>query len=101
MKYVVGRHARDRFKQRYRIKFPAHYFLSEHLTDSLILNLVENGTRITWWECVPFYKNKVESKYGPTIAILSKKKGIVFLCTPIHHNVTMIRTVVKNFDPRV
>jgi len=30
MKYVISRHARDRFVKRFRLKFHSSYFLSEH-----------------------------------------------------------------------
>lgn len=100
MKYVISRHARDRFVKRFRLKFHSSYFLSEHLTDSLIQSLIENGQPIDWWHRVPFYKNKVESKYGPTSVVKSINKNITFICTPLNEGVTIVRTVVNEFDPR-
>lgn len=100
MKYVISKHARQRFVSRFRNHFHSSYFLSEQLTDSLIQTLIENGQNIDWWHSIPFYKNKVESKYGPTRVVKSINKNITFICTPLHEGVTIVRTVVKEFDPR-
>lgn len=100
MKYVISRHARQRFVSRFRNQFHASYFLSEHLTDSLIGTILDNAHHIDWWHRVPFYKNKVESKYGPTKVLKSINKNITFICTPLNEGVTIVRTVVRVFDPR-
>ena len=100
MKYVISRHARQRFVSRFRARFHHSYFFSEQLTDSLIQTLIENGQHIDWWHRVPFYKNKVESKYGPTRVVKSINKNITFICTPLNESVTIVRTVVREFDPR-
>lgn len=98
MTFVVTKHSRERFTQRYKLLFHKSYFYKESLTNSLILSLIENGTRISWWENVLFYKNKVESVYGPTIAY--QTKACVFICTPLPNGKVIIRTCVKAFDPR-
>lgn len=100
MKYVISKHARQRFVSRFRILFHDSYFFSERLTDSLIETLIVNGQPIDWWLSVPFYKNKVESKYGPTKVFKSVNKNITFICTPLNEGVTIVRTVVNEFNPR-
>lgn len=100
MKYVISRHARQRFVSRFRNHFHSSYFLSEHLTDSLIGTLLDKAHHIDWWYRVPFYKNKVESRYGPTKVLKSINKNITFICTPLNESVTIVRTVVREFDPR-
>ena len=100
MQYVISRHARQRFVNRFRIYFHHSYFMSDQFTESLMESLLNSAERVDWWRQVPFYRNKVESKYGPTTVLRNSNKGITFICTPLNEGVTIVRTVVKDFDPR-
>ena len=97
MQIVVSRHSANRFKERFRLFYSEASMSTEYNIRQLMEKLVMGGTRITWWECCPFYKNKVESAYGPTIAIQFKHG--VFICTPLTRDKIIVRTTVKKFDP--
>ena len=98
-KLCISRHARTRFASRFKLKFHRSYFINESMTDSLIESLIKNSRVDESWERSPFYKNKVESKYGPTKIFVSDTKAITFICTPLNDRVIIVRTVVKSFDP--
>lgn len=100
MKYIVSPHARQRFVNRFKMQFHPSYFISNELTDSLIISLIRRSHQIMWWESVPFYLNKIYTKHGPTKAFKFQDKEITFLCRPIRNDAMLIRTVVKKFDPR-
>lgn len=97
MVIVISRHSAIRFKERFRLFYSEPSMATEFNIKRLMVKLVNEGTRITWWERCPFYKNKVESAYGPTIAIQFKHG--VFICTPIAYDKIIVRTTVKKFDP--
>lgn len=99
-KVIVSRHARERFKERYFNYYPVHYFYSERFTDSLIQELVKNAVEVLDWRLSAFYRNKVESKYGPT-RVFKSQKSMHFLCTPMDNGKLMVRTVVYKFNHRV
>lgn len=95
----VSKHARIRFASRFKMKFHHSYFINESMTDSLIESLIKNSRVDESWERSPFYRNKVESKYGPTKVFVSDAKGITFICAPLSNGDIVVRTVVKSFDP--
>ncbi len=97
MEIVVSRHSAIRFKERFRLFYSEPSMATEYNIKRLMVKLVNEGVRITWWERCPFYKNKVESTYGPTVAIQFKHG--VFICTPLPGNKLIVRTTVKKFDP--
>ena len=97
MQIVVSRHSANRFKERFRLFYSEASMSTEYNIRQLMEKLVMGGTRITWWERCPFYKNKVESTYGPTVAI--EFKHGVFICTPLAQHKMIVRTTVKRFDP--
>lgn len=97
MQVVISRHSANRFKERFRLFYSEASMSTDFNIRKLMEKLVEQGTRITWWENCPFYLNKITSVYGPTIAIQFKHG--VFICTPLNANKIIVRTTVKRFDP--
>ena len=70
---------------------------TEHNIRKVMERVLNEGTRITWWENCPFYKNKITSHHGPTVAIQFKHG--VFVCCPVGSDKLVVRTVVRAFDP--
>ena len=95
----VSKHARVRFVTRFKLKFHPSYFINDSMTDSLIETLIKNSRVDASWRLSPFYRNKVESKHGPTKVFVSDAKGITFICAPLNNGDIIVRTVVKSFDP--
>lgn len=77
-KIIVSTHARDRFLQRFRLYFTPQ--LKRWMYDNVIVGQIAGGYECTRWKSVPFYRNKVESEYGPTIVIA--RKPCYYICHP-------------------
>lgn len=99
MRLFISKHARHRFIQRYANLFHKSYFYHDSLTNSLIEQLFKSSVYVNWHKGSNFYRNKVESKYGPTEVYKTIEGGIFFIVRPIDGGL-LLRTVVPDFDPR-
>lgn len=70
---VVSKHALERFLERFRL-----YFFrgvknpSKEMYGNLIASQVSQGRVCFRWLSIPFYKNMIESEYGPTVVVYNK-----------------------------
>lgn len=99
-KVIATKHAIKRLRQRYQLLFHSSYFLTPELTGNLLISLYENGKREYWWEQVPFYLNKVHTTYGPVYSVRCNKLDLTLMCVR-KSGIVYIKTVVKNFNPRL
>jgi hypothetical protein len=92
MDIIVTAHCLDRFLERFRLYFA----LEQHRKGyyGVILKHIRAGRVCTAWEAVPFYKNMVESKYGPTIVIY--QKPCYYICHRTGDRL-IVATVVKQW----
>ncbi len=91
-KIIITSHCLDRFLERFRLYFAVENNRKDYY--GVILKHLRHGTICTRWLNVPFYKNMIESKYGPTIVIYSKP--CYYLCH-MKDNRLVVYTVVKNW----
>lgn len=97
MDIQVSKHARKRFRERYRLYFHKSYFYSNELTDNLIYSLLTKSVKIDDWKRCPFYKNKVESIYGQTDVYKVTSPTTMYLI--VDKNINIVRTVQHTFNP--
>ena len=99
MKLVISKHARQRFVTRFGNRFHKSYFYDVSLTESLIQQLYAKSVETVWDMGSPFYRNKIESAYGPTVVRMTVDRSLYFILTPLPH-AYILRTVVPQFSPR-
>lgn len=90
MKFLVTKHARDRLRERFRLKFSPSFFSDPRMTDSLIIGQVSTAIRKECWKRSPFHVNRVAWKYGQGTEIYHKS-GIYFICN-VQDNVCRVLT---------
>jgi len=78
VKIIVSNHAIDRLKQRFRVRF-YKYIFDKEMTRNLIMAQVMNARVMESWKSVPFYVNKLGTKYGTGVEILYMS-GVFYLC---------------------
>ena len=78
MDITVTRHANERFRQRFRLKFPK-YTSNPHDTESIIIAQVRRARHLTDWKNSPFYLNRVSTQYGADTEIYHKD-GVYYVC---------------------
>lgn len=94
-KIVVTKHARERLKERFSAKFHRYVGIAQML-DNLIIGQVSTGTILNDWKKVPFYKNKMDSSYGPGTEIV-RKSGVYYVCMfDLLKNIVTVCTAVKS-----
>lgn len=75
---MVTKHVMERIQQRFPNLF-GKYFGNETMLRNLIIAQVSTGERLEDWKRVPFYKNKMDTEYGPGTEIV-RKSGVYYLC---------------------
>lgn len=95
MHYIVTKHAMHRFKQRFKLLFPASYTRDDRMLESLIIGQVSTGKVMTEWKHCPFYVNRVATEYGTGVEVVYKS-GVYYVCV-----VSNGKMFIKTCAPRI
>lgn len=98
-KIYVTDHCLLRFKQRFSLKFPSHYFINKQFTANLIIELINTSYKDSLTKYCPFYMNKCKTFYPDTTIVYQPQKNIYFALV-IRKNKIEVKTCFKSFDPR-
>ncbi len=91
-KIVITPHALNRFLERFRLYFAVENERKGYY--GVIQRHIRAGNICQAWLMSPFYKNMIESKYGPTVVIY--RKPCYYVCHWKDDNL-VVYTVVKNW----
>lgn len=90
----ISNHALLRMKERFRLTFPSHYFISKTSIINLMIGQISTAREVGGWKSVPFYLNMIQSKYGDITVF--HRSGIYYVCRKENESLICV-TVVKNW----
>ena len=79
MRYVITKHAMERMRERFRLRFAASHFSNPQMLQSLMNGQLSTASHKNEWKSNSFCLNRVAWMYGPGIEIY-KKSGVYYVC---------------------